>query len=77
MDLDSQVNAMDANDSNVLFVTNLQEVPVIAARMRTDGVFSVFSLCNCLFYNFNFFWPSFSDDTVVIDAFADCWVFQR
>lgn len=30
-----------------MFVTNLQKVPVVAARKRLDDVFSV---CSCLFY---------------------------
>lgn len=47
--------------------TNLQEVPVLAARLRADGDFSVLSVLTfktnlgCLFR------PSFSADTKVID----------
>lgn len=49
-------------EANVLLVTNLQGVPVVTARMRWDGVFSVFSACSCLFWYChlqNWFWLFF------------------
>lgn len=51
-----------------LLIKNIQEISVFAARMRLDGLFSV---CGCLFYS-NLqvdFWPTFSDDTAVIDSY--------
>lgn len=51
----------------LLHITNLQEVPVYAARMRFYGVVD----CSILHYKSDF-WPSFSVDTGVINASADC-----
>lgn len=44
--------------------------------MRGDGVFSVVVDCSAMLIiktDFdNYFWPSLSDETAVIDVYADC-----
>lgn len=49
-------------DTNILFITSLQAVPIVAARIRTDGVLLV-----CL-VGFSF-WPSLGFNLVYFSSF--------
>lgn len=56
-----------------VFISYLKEVLILAARLRLC-ICGVFSVCSILIYNADS-WPSFSNDTVVIDASLDSQVF--
>lgn len=56
-----------------MFISNLKEVHILAARMRLR-MCGVFSVCSILIYKADS-WPRSSNDTVLIDASLDCQVF--